>query len=174
MRFVLACVCLLIASPAAAQLAVVPKPVDTSTLASKAEVQAAAIAAASACQPMATIPPSESVGGSAGSGTACRLANAVQPRISRAASVSTASDGTWSVTWSQALDAVPAVLPIPVNATATQAIVCNVTSRTTTAAAGKCWQAMAPAILSITVATNPLPAVGAGVSVQVFAIPATQ
>lgn len=124
--------------------------------------------------PADTMPPAEQVGGAPGSTYTFRRGDAVQPRITRMATVSTASDGTWTVTWAAALAQVPGVLPIAVNPTAAQAIVCNTTTRTTTGATGRCWQAMAPALISITVATNPLPAVGAGVSVQVFAIPPTQ
>jgi hypothetical protein len=178
MRQILIALALLASAPAAAQVVNPPAVPSLDEIATKAEVQAAKAAADAAAAaipvPADAAPPAEMIGGSPGSTNTFRRGDAAQPRITRAATVSTASDGTWTVTWTAPLAAVPAVLPIAVNPSATQAIVCNATSRTTSGASGKCWQAMSPAIISITVATNPLPAVGAGVSVQVFAIPPTQ
>lgn len=171
MRWIVVIAALCWAAPAVAQDTYPPLPIAPSAVATKAEL---ATLAAQVPVPADTVPPAEMLGGSAGTAPTFRRGDAAPPRITRAAAVSTASDGTWSVTWAVPLTAVPAVLPIAVNPSATQAIVCNATTRTTTGATGRCWQAMAPAVISITVATNPLPAVGAGVSVQVFAIPPTQ
>jgi hypothetical protein len=184
----------LLATPAAAQV-VSPltsnAAVDTSDLATKSEVSiaaqaaaqakasadAAAAKAAAACQPSATVPPVEMIGGSAGSGDACRLANAAQPRITRAGVVATDTAGNWSIAWSAPLSAIPTVLPVPVNTT-TQPIVCNVATRTTTTATGRCWLArtLPAALVTLTslIAYDVFGAPASGVSVQVIALPPTQ
>lgn len=149
---------------------------DTAAAAQAAAV-AAQTAASTACQPDPSIPPMETVGGSAGSGAACRLANAVQPRITRAAVVTTDNTGAWSVTWSVALPAVPVVLPVPVNAT-TQPVVCNVATRTASGATGRCWLARTlPATLVTLTSLITYDVFGApasSIQVQALAIPVTQ
>jgi hypothetical protein len=97
-----------LASPCSAQL-VNPPAVNLSTYATKAEVSAVQATAASACQPMAAIPPSETIGGAAGSGSNCRLVNSIQPRISRFVAFTTGADGTAVVTWQSMGSAPPGV-----------------------------------------------------------------
>jgi hypothetical protein len=126
----------LAAAPAYAQGGVVnstPNAIDVSTLATKAEV-------AAKCDPMSSTPPPETVSGAPGSGTNCRLANAVQPRITRAATVLTDASCNFSSTWANALSAIPTISLTWVNTTpASGAIKCELTNDpTTTSAAGRC------------------------------------
>lgn len=129
-------------------------------------------------QPANVTPPSESTTPAVGAQSMrYALEDHVHQRISRAAVVTTDSNGAWTVTWSPALPAAPAVLPIAVNA-GTQPIICNVTTRTTTTAAGKCWLAQ-NTVLSLGLVTAgltllPFANAAASTSVQVFAIPTTQ
>lgn len=124
------------------------------------------------------VPPSEAIGGAIGVDTAMYArSDHTHPRITRVAVVSTDASGNWAVTWSTPLAATPAVFPIAVNA-GSLPVTCNVTARSTTAASGKCWGAQS-ALLNLSIITagltlTPDVAVGAGVSVQVVAIPATQ
>lgn len=109
----------MIVAPVSAQNFYPPaQAVDISNLATNAALAsvtatatAAQTAAASACQPMATVPPMEAVGGSPGSGTNCRLANSVQPRITRVVPFITGAGGTVAVTWAD-MGAVPGVMPV--------------------------------------------------------------
>lgn len=148
--------------------------VDTSSLATKAEVQA--IQAAQP-QPAASTPPSEMLGGQTGSQTRYAREDHTHPRITRAAVVTTDSSGGWTVTWSSPVTTPPVVLPVPVNSS-TQPIVCNVATRTTTAATGRCWLARTlPATLTLLtnlVSFDLFGAAATGIQVQVLAIPVTQ
>lgn len=170
----------LVAAPATAQIAT-PRPLNSGTVATKAEVQAAAdtaaTALASACPPSSAVPPMEAITATAGSAVTCRRSDAVQPRITRAAAVTTDSAGNWSVTWSTALATAPVVIPVPVNASA-QPIVCNVATRTMTGATGRCWLARTlPATLiavGALISFDVFGSAAASIPVQVFAIPMTQ
>jgi len=149
-------------------------PVDTSAFATKAQV--AAIQAAVPV-PADSVPPTEMVGGAAGSAPTFRRGDAANPRITRAGMVTTDASGGWSITWSAATAAIPVVLPIPVNATA-QPIICNVITRSTTGATGRCWLArQLPAALialSALISYDVFAASASTISVQVLAIPPTQ
>lgn len=182
----------LFASTAAAQVVSPLNPpsassIDTSGLATKSDLSAAQLAAsqaktaadaaaakaATACQPGATVPPMETVGGSAGSGDACRLANAVQPRISRVAVGTTVTGGTIAVTW-PAMSAVPSVFPIPrIAAGASQVPICaTVTgSVTTTGATIKCFTTQSVTVSLLGAVVAPITTAAAGVTVDVLAIP---
>ena len=103
MRFIVL-IATLLATPAYAQLSVPPAPVDLTPIqqaaaAAQVKADAAVAAALTACQPMALVPPAETIGGSAGTGSTCRLANAVQPRISRTVAFTTTSTGQAVLTW---------------------------------------------------------------------------
>jgi hypothetical protein len=157
-----------------------PAQVNTATLATKAEVQAAqdaakaaSDAAVTACQPSASVPPMETVGGAAGSGTGCRLANSIQPRISRTVTGVTTSAGTGTVTW-PAMPSVPKLTVTPYVASgAVQAPMCFPVagSVTTTGATVKCFttQTVTVAVLGAVVA--PIITAAAGVSFDVLALP---
>lgn len=141
--------------------------VDLSALATKAEVQQVQEAA---CVPMAQLPPMEAVGGSAGSGNACRLANAVQPRISRViARGVTAANGTAAVSWA-AMPVAPGLYIQPyVSAAETLPFSCFPVAGTvtTTGATIKCYQDQSIlALLAL-----PRKAAGAGVVFDVIALP---
>lgn len=129
-------------------------------------------------QPASTVPQTEAVGGAVGAATNYMRADAKIPRITRAAMVVTDASGNWSVTWSSALLATPAVLPVPVNASA-QPIVCNVSVASATGASGRCWLARTlPATLTLLTALVSYDLFGvpptSGTTVQVLAIPPTQ
>lgn len=171
----------MIALALALQVVVAPAgSIDTSTLATKAEVQAAQsaataaqTAASAACQPGASVPPMETVGGSAGSGDACRLANAVQPRISRTVSGVTVSGGTGTVSW-PAMTAVPKLTVTPyVASNAAQAPSCfPVTgSVSTTGATIKCFTSQSVTVSLLGAVVAPVTTAAAGVTFDVLALP---
>jgi hypothetical protein len=170
----------LAASPAAAQVSYPPLAVDPATIASKTDVQAAQdaasaaqIAALNACRPDPSVPPMETVGGSAGSGAACRLANAVQPRITRVAVGTTVTGGTVSVSW-PAMTAVPSVFPIPrVASGASQVPICAsiAGSTTTTGTTVKCFTTQSVTVSLLGAVVAPITTAAAGVTVDILAIP---
>lgn len=145
--------------------------IDTSNLATKAEVAAKANASALAalCTPAATIPPMEVVGGSAGSGNTCRLANAVQPRISRTVPFTTGAAGTATVAWAD-MGAIPLLnVQENVTASATNVPKCYpvIGTITATGATIKCY--LTQSILGLGLV--PFVAASSGVVGQVIAIP---
>ena len=128
-------------------------------------------------KPADATPPSEVVGGQTGSQIRYAREDHTHPRITRAAVVTTDSAGAWSVTWATPVTTPPVVLPVPVNAS-TQPIVCNVATRTTTQATGRCWLARTlPATLTLLTSLISFDIFGgaaSGTQVQILAIPATQ
>lgn len=167
---------LLLAGPAGAQVSYpTPAPVDMSGLATTSQLNAVD---AKIPTPANTAPSSEALSATAGAMTArYALEDHVHPRITRAATTTTDASGNWSVTWSTALAATPVVLPIPVNA-GSQPVICNVTTRTTTTAAGKCSTGQTT-VLSLSIVTSGLTVnafsnTASGVTIQVLAIPTTQ
>lgn len=158
-----------------AQAVIAQAPADTSQLATKTEL---ATVQASVCPPGTVAPHTEAVAATAGSSSTCLRSDARLPRITRAGMANaTDTNGTWAITWSTPLPAAPVTLPIPMN-TGTQPIVCNVSSSTTTGAAGRCWLArtLPATILTLTalLSFDPNGAPPAGIAVQVLAIPTTQ
>jgi hypothetical protein len=129
-------------------------------------------------QPATTVPSTESNIGAVGTVNAYALANHSHPRISRSTTVSTASDGTFSVTWATALPSAPDVILTPVG-TGSVAIHCQLTAvPTVTAVAGKCFTQQ-NTLLSLSIITtgltlSPFASSTAGISVQVIAIPPSQ
>lgn len=142
---------------------------------SQADVQATV--QAQMPQPADATPPSEVVGGQTGSQVRYAREDHTHPRITRAAVVTTDSTGAWSVIWAAPVATAPVVLPVPVN-TSTQPIVCNVATRTTTSASGRCWLARTlPATLTLLtnlVSFDIFGGAATGTQVQILAIPATQ
>lgn len=132
----------------------------------------AAADAASKCDPAAVVPPTETVGGAAGSGINCRLANAVQPRISRFVAFTTGSDGTVAVTW-QSMGSTPAGANIQENvaSNATNVPKCYPVTGTLTATGVtvKCY--ITQSILGLGVI--PFTTATAGVTGTVLALPGT-
>lgn len=88
-----------------------------------------------------TVPSGDTLLGSAGSPGCYVPKDATRPTSVQAANVITsATDGSWSVTWARPFaSSAPVVLPIPINA-GTLPLVCNVISRSASTAMGKCWQ----------------------------------
>lgn len=177
-------VALALCSPVASRAQVVSPPaLDTSALPSKADVvaatnaaNAAQTAAAAKCAPAAVVPPSETVGGAAGSGTQCRLANSVQPRITRTVAFTTVAGGTVSVTWAD-MGAVPLVFPMPnIASSAAQGPMCfPVTGTiTSTGATIKCFTTQSVTVSVLGAVVAPITTAGAGVTGQVLAIPVSQ
>ena len=165
----------------ALQVVVAPAgQVDTSTLATKAEVQAAAstasaaqTAAANACQPDPSVPPMETVGGAAGSGSGCRLANSIQPRISRTVTGTTVSGGTGTVSW-PAMPSVPKLTVTPyVASSAAQAPMCFPVagSVTATGATVKCFTSQSVTVSVLGAVVAPVTTAAAGVTFDVLALP---
>jgi hypothetical protein len=160
-----------------------PGSVDTTNLATKAEVQTAAQkaqqaadAAALACQPSATIPPMEVVGGSAGSGDACRLANAVQPRISRTVQGITSAAGTGAVAW-PAMPSPPrlTVTPYVASTSAANAPLCFPIAGTVTVTGAtiKCFTTQSVTVSLLGAVVAPITTAAAGVTFDVLALPAS-
>lgn len=91
--------------------------------------------------PCGAVPSPDTLNGSAGAATCYVPKDASRPTAVQAANVTTsATDGSWSVTWARSfVSLAPVIIPIPVNA-GSLPLVCNVVSRSATAAAGKCWQ----------------------------------
>lgn len=139
------------------------------------------------------VPPSEVIGGAVGSQATIRRGDAVAPRITRAMTVTTDASGAFSGAWSSPLAVSPNVVLTPISAT--QNVDCRLTAvPTTTAFAGKCITTQALPVLTqlsgITLLTQIVTGVngvisaltgyqtvipvGAGMSVQVIAIPPTQ
>lgn len=129
-------------------------------------------------QPAQVIPQTEAVGGAVGSTTSYMRADAKIPRITRAATLTTAGDGTFSATWAQALAAPPTVSLTWVN-TGASPVTCELTAApTATAVQGKCKGAQT-SLLNLSIITagltlNPFNSGAAGISVHVVAIPSTQ
>lgn len=125
----------------------------------------------------ATVPPIETVAGAAGSAGTYRPGTAVQPRISRATTVTTIAGGLFSGTWVTALASSPNIILTPIWAGSGN-ITCFLTSApTTTAFAGKCTVDQS-AVLGLSIVTAGLTvgpvAAASGVSVQVVGLPPTQ
>lgn len=167
-------------APARAQIlinGVPPTTLDTSVLATKAEV---AVVQANACAPASTVPPMEAVTASAGSASDCRRADAVQPRISRTGSCTLAANGACSGSWDGGNFPAGATVhpvgdPTPVNAGA-QPITCNYTATPTVSGfALKCWTGQS-SVLSLSLVTTgttvlPFATPAAGIVVKATAIP---
>lgn len=128
--------------------------------------------------PADAVPPSETVAGQIGAMDRYAREDHTHPRITRSTTVLTDASGNWSVTWSSAMMATPTVFPLAVNAGA-QPITCNVATRTTTGATGRCWTASSGSLLNLSIITAGLTVLpygnsAAGVQVQVIAIPPSQ
>ncbi len=106
------------------------------TVASLQAVQAAMPA------PCVATPLPDTLLGALGSGTPCSpRQDTARPTVVQAENVVTDASGNWSVTWAKPFVLpVPAVNPLPVNI-GTLPILCNVQTRSTTGATGRCWQA---------------------------------
>ena len=168
-----------IATPSYAQVV----STDTSGLqaqinAAKVKADAAAASATAACQPMALVPPAEVVGGSAGTGTTCRLANAVQPRITRAGTFTTTAGGVISGTWAIPLDQPPNIVFTPI-LSGSSMVTCKLTAAPTASSFTGMCKTEQQTILSLSIVTSgltvaPATTTAAGVQVQVTALPPTQ
>lgn len=174
---------LLFAAPVGAQgLLVSPLNPSASAIDNTARQAAAdAMAAAqSACQPTATIPPTEVPGGTTGSGTACRLANSANNRISRTGVFTITNGqilcgGSTTCTWATALPTGAASYPIfftAIGSTAAPGVKCKVTSTSNTGFIGaQCVQSVA----SVSVlGANIEIAAATGTQVFVLSLPSTQ
>lgn len=164
-----------LAGTASAQVLVDGRPVPDAATATASQLQALQ---AQIPQPASALPPTEGSAASMGAQTMrYALEDHVHQRITRSGTAVTDSAGGWAITWTMPLAATPTVYPIPVNA-GQQPVVCNVTTRTTTGATGRCWLSRTlPAVL--TLLTNLLNydifgATAPGITVQVLALPPTQ
>ena len=105
--------------------------------------------------------------------------DAMQPSLTRSARVTTAADGTFSITWATPLSSATPVTPnpAPIN-TSTQPITCNVTSANATTETGKCWTTQSTLLtlanITANVTLNPATQAAGGITVSVFAREPTQ
>lgn len=105
-----------------------------------------------------TIPSSGSSTGSIGSAGTYIPGNAASRIAVQRTTVVTDSSGNWSVTWATPfVSSTPTVNPIPLNPTATTPYNCNVVTRNSTTATGKCWQltSQTVALISLTISLAP-------------------
>lgn len=151
----------------------------TQTLATQAFVTSAtaSLAPISAIPtPLAAVPPGPNGAGAVGSGLSYVPGNAAQKQTVQRTTVVTDASGNWSVTWNTAfVSSSPVINPQPINATPTNPIACNTTSRSATAAAGKCWTGATNtnALLSLVISLAPT-ATPANTSIMVIGAEPTQ
>lgn len=126
-------------------------------------------------QPASTTPGMETVGGAPGASMLYRRADAVQPRITRAVSCTTASNGQCAVTWTDIGSANPklVITEYVASTSATQAPVCAPVSGTVTATGAtiKCWTTQSVTVSLLGAVVAPLTTAGAGVVVDIIAVP---
>jgi len=168
MRHLIYALALALPGAAHAQLAVVPKPVDTSTLATKSEVTAIA---AQIPQPATTIPsPDMTTTGVADPSLVFRPIGAQAPRITRSVKQAvTGSNGTATITWA-AMPTVPALDITEYVTSADQAVPqCYgvIGTVTTTGATIKCYIDQSIGGLGL----FPRKVAGAGIVFDVIAVP---
>ena len=129
--------------------------------------------------PASTTPPANTPAGIAGVARTYTPSDATAPSLTRSARATTASDGSFSVTWQVPLASANPVAPnpAPINV-GNQAILCNYTSVTAVGLAGKCWtiQNTALTLSAITSGVTISPAVNsaAGIQLSLFAREPTQ
>ena len=116
--------------------------------------------------------------GSPGSQACFTPRDASRPTAVQAATVLTDATGLWSLTFNRSFSTSAVVLPIPVNS-GNLPVLCNVTSRSQTAASGRCWQSalttlpgVATSLLGLVV--SPFTTAASGISVMVIAREPTQ
>jgi hypothetical protein len=134
--------------------------------------------------PCGTVPASDTLMGSSGSGKCYTQADAARPTVVQAASVTTDTSGNWSVTWMRAFASSSYyVNPQPTYSSAPNGpYVCNVNqaTQTTTFVQGKCWQVVSstlPGVLTSLLGAIVTPFTSTfttGVSVRVSARDTTQ
>lgn len=157
---------------------VTPPPADTSTFATKTEVQtvqqAAQAAQAAVPGPCNTVPMQDTLTGSVGAGTPCTTRpDATRPTVIQAKTATTAADATYSVTFDQPF----ATAPIYVDARVTgqaQPYLCTVTTWSATGASGKCFQLVATTLPVVSTSllglvVSPFVNAAAGLNVRVVA-----
>lgn len=125
------------------------------------------------------VAPSETMTGAVGSQSTYARADHTHPRITRGATCTLVLGGTCAVTWSTALSAPPVILALPVNPSASQPVMCNVTATpTTTDVAIKCWivqtTTLSLAIITTGLSLAPATPAPAGTAILLLAIPPTQ
>jgi len=167
MRFLVCLASLALATEALAGSA--PPYLDPSQFATQSQVTNAANAAAAAQTaatnaqsaipvPSNVTPSSGTLNGAAGSSATYQRGDAAIPITVQRTSVTTDASGNWSVTWNKAFQSsTPYIGLTPQSASGGLAIVCNWVTRTSTTAAGKCWQLTTsrPALLNIDITLAP-------------------
>jgi len=146
-------------------------PVDTSTLATPADVQSAIAASAPDTCP---VPMPDTLTGSAGVNNRCMpRMDASRPTVIQAKTTLTDVSASWSVTFDAPFASVPVYADARVYGVS-QPYLCTVTTLTATGASGKCFQLVATtlpvaatALLGLVV--SPFQAAGSGLSVRVVA-----
>ena len=151
---------------------------QTANVAGVATTTALSTLASSMPQPSAAVPPAPAPTGAPGTGNTFTPANAIPPSLTRSTTATTASDGTFSVTWAVPLvSAKPVVNLMPLN-TGSQPAICNPTAVSSTGLTGKCWStqttALTLALVTSGVTVNPTANTAAGMQVFVFSREPTQ
>lgn len=167
----------MIALALALQVVIAP-PANTSTFATKTEVQAAQQAAqtaqAAVPAPCNTIPMQDTLTGSVGAGTPCTTRpDATRPTVIQAKTTTTAADATYSVTFDQPFTTTPIYVDARVTGQA-QPYLCTVTTWSTTGASGKCFQLVATTLPVVSTSllglvVSPFVNAAAGLNVRVVA-----
>lgn len=120
--------------------------------------------------PTASVPVPPIGAGSTGTAGFYTPPDAAQKVVVQRTTVNTDANGNWSVTWNTSfVSSTPTINPIPLNTGSTTPYICNVTTRSVNAAAGKCWQVTSQTVglISLTISLAPS---NAPVSVPVMII----
>lgn len=153
---------------------------DAATTAAAQAIAAAAAAQAAIPQPASIAPPSETVAGAAGTAATYRRGDAVQPRITRSATITLDASGAGTFDWTSqgalAAPVQPVITPIYAGASAPT---CAATAVTATSVSVKCLFGN-PLFLTLGQLTtagvngmslNPFASPAAGISVAIVALP---
>jgi hypothetical protein len=90
--------------------------------------------------PCSTVPAPDTLNGTKGSTNCFIPGDATRPTAVQAANVTTDASGNWSVAFARPFtSSTPIIVPLPVN-TGSLPMLCNVATRSSSGATGKCWQ----------------------------------
>lgn len=89
--------------------------------------------------PCNTVPTADTLNGTAGSGNCFIPATATRPTVIQAATVTTAGDGTWTVTWAKNFSAATYAISTAPQGDTSIPLLCQATTKSVSAVSGKCW-----------------------------------
>ena len=128
-------------------------------------------------QPLAAMPNSETPTGQVPTPGDLTFvpASGMARSLRRTANIVTATDGTWTVSWSAPMvSASPFVIVPPLNTVGGMPVACNVITRSATGATGKCWQASSVAAAALGASLNVFSQGASGAALMVLALEPTQ